>query len=185
MIKPAANSRATSSPMALHLSSLNRRRNCLIGLNFGSILRVCSASSLDTPGMSEGFHVILQPRPAGDLIHLAMDDRMHAPITVVACPREIFPGRRGAAGPPCCFGGAAGHLCYFRGVAGQVCYIDGAAGPLCCFGGEGGGLCAATAARLDMSAAFAARWDISRASSSMLTSPWWKSLDPELTLATA
>ena len=35
---------------------VNRRRNCLTGLNFGSILRVCSASSLGTPGMSEGFH---------------------------------------------------------------------------------------------------------------------------------
>ena len=52
----AAKSRATSSPIALRLSSLNRRRNCLTGLNFGSILRVCSASSLGTPGMSEGFH---------------------------------------------------------------------------------------------------------------------------------
>ena len=54
--EPAAKSRATSSPIALRLSSLKRRRNCLTGLNFGSILRVCSASSLSTPGMSEGFH---------------------------------------------------------------------------------------------------------------------------------
>ena len=54
--KPAAKSRATSSPMALRLSSLNCRRNCLTSLNFGSILRLCSASSLGTPGMSEGFH---------------------------------------------------------------------------------------------------------------------------------
>ena len=28
----------------------------MTGLNFGSRLRVCSASSLDTPGMFEGFH---------------------------------------------------------------------------------------------------------------------------------
>ena len=36
-----------------------------------------------------------------------------------------------------------------------------------------------------MSAALAARQDISRASASMLASPWWQSLDPELTLAMA
>ena len=88
-----------------------------------------------------GFQVILPPRPARDLICLAMDDRMHAPVTVVACPREIFPGRRGAAGHLCCIRGAAGHLCCFRGVAGPVCYIDGAAGPPCCFGGAAGPLC--------------------------------------------
>ena len=46
-------------------------------------------------------------------------------------------------------------------------------------------LYAATAAQRDMSAAFAARQDTSRASSSMLASPWWQSLDPELTLAMA
>ena len=46
-------------------------------------------------------------------------------------------------------------------------------------------LCAATSARQDMSAALAARRDISRASASMLASPWWQSLDPELTLAMA
>ena len=79
----------------------------------------------------QGFHVVLQPRPAGDLIHLAMDDRMHAPVTVVTCPREIFPGRRGAAG----------HLCCFRSAAGLVCYIDGATGPPCCFSGVAGPLC--------------------------------------------
>ena len=55
-MNPAAKSRATSSPIAFHHSSLNRRRNCLTGLYFGSILRVCSASPLGTPGMSEGFH---------------------------------------------------------------------------------------------------------------------------------
>jgi len=46
-------------------------------------------------------------------------------------------------------------------------------------------LCAATAAPWDMSAAFTVRRDISRASASMLASPWWQSLDPELTLAMA
>ena len=44
---------------------------------------------------------------------------------------------------------------------------------------------ASTAARRDMPAAFAARRDISHASASMLASPWWQSLDPELTLAMA
>ena len=44
------------SPIALRLSSLKRRRNCLTGLNLGSMLRVCSVSSLGTPGMSKGFH---------------------------------------------------------------------------------------------------------------------------------
>ena len=41
--------------MALRPSSLKWRRNYLTGLNLGSVLRVCSASSLGTPGMSEGF----------------------------------------------------------------------------------------------------------------------------------
>ena len=48
---------------------------------------------------------------------------MHAPVTVLACPRDIFPGHRGAAG----------HLCCFCGTAGPVCCIDGAVGPLCCY----------------------------------------------------
>src|SRR3954465_2423623 len=56
MMKPAAKSLATSSPIAFLLSSLNRRRNCFTGLYLGSTLRVCSASCLGTPGMSEGFH---------------------------------------------------------------------------------------------------------------------------------
>ena len=56
MMNPTAKSRATSSPMALRLSSLKQQRNCLTGLNFGSTLRVCSASSLGTLDMSEGFH---------------------------------------------------------------------------------------------------------------------------------
>ena len=41
---------------SLYLSSLKGRRNCLTDLNFGSTLRVCSASSPGTPSMSEGFH---------------------------------------------------------------------------------------------------------------------------------
>ena len=45
-----------SSPMAFLLSSLNQRRNCLTGFSFGSVFRWFSASSLGTPGMSEGFH---------------------------------------------------------------------------------------------------------------------------------
>src|SRR3954469_17591605 len=56
MMKPAARSLATSSPIALRLSSLNRQRNCFTGLYLGSTLRVCLASCLGIPGMSEGFH---------------------------------------------------------------------------------------------------------------------------------
>ena len=78
---------------------------------------------------------------AGDLIYLAMDDRMHALVTVVARPREIFPGRRDAAGHLCCIHGASGHLCCFRGAAGPICCIDGAAGPPCCFSSVTGPLC--------------------------------------------
>ena len=37
----------------------------------------------------------------------------------------------------------------------------------------------------EVAAALVARRDISRASASMLASPWWQSLDPELTLAMA
>ena len=84
-------------------------------------------------------HPATSPSERSD--HLAMDDRMHVPVRVLACPREIFPGRRGAAGPPCCFSGTARHLCCFRGAAGPVCCIDGAMGPPCCFGGAAGPLC--------------------------------------------
>src|SRR4051812_21997375 len=56
MMNPAARSRAISSPIASLLSLLKRRRNFLIGFIMGSMLRWCSASSLGTPGMSEGFH---------------------------------------------------------------------------------------------------------------------------------
>ena len=59
------------------------------------------------------------------------DDGMHAPVTVLACPRDIFPGHRGMGV----------HLCCFRGAAGPVCCIDGAAGPPCCFSGMAGPLC--------------------------------------------
>ena len=55
-MNPAARSRAISYPIAFLLSSLTRRRNCLTDFSFGSVFRWCSASSLGTPGMSEGFH---------------------------------------------------------------------------------------------------------------------------------
>ena len=56
MMNPAARSRAISSPIAFLLSSLKRRRNCFTDFSFGSVFRWCSASSLGTLGMSEGFH---------------------------------------------------------------------------------------------------------------------------------
>src|SRR5664279_6289638 len=54
MMKPAASSRAISSPMALLLSSANRRRGCLTGFASGLTWSECSANSLGTPGMSLG-----------------------------------------------------------------------------------------------------------------------------------
>ena len=55
-MNPVANSFAISSPMALHFSSLKRRRRCFTGLEPGWIFKVCSATSLGMPGISEGFH---------------------------------------------------------------------------------------------------------------------------------
>src|SRR3954469_9922502 len=55
-MKPAVSRRCTSSAMARRRSSLKGRSNCLTGRTLGSALSLCSASSLGTPGMSEGFH---------------------------------------------------------------------------------------------------------------------------------
>ena len=56
LMNPAASSLAISSPMALRFSSSKRRRRCFTGLEPGRIWRVCSATSLGMPGISEGFH---------------------------------------------------------------------------------------------------------------------------------
>ena len=66
---------------------------------------------------------------------------MHAPVRVLACPRDIFQGCRGAGGHLYCIHGTAGHLFCFCGAAGLVCHIDGAAGPTCCFSGAAGPPC--------------------------------------------
>jgi hypothetical protein len=42
--------------MVLHFSSLKRPMPCLTGLNPGLMLRVWSATSLETPGMSTSLH---------------------------------------------------------------------------------------------------------------------------------
>ena len=55
-MNPTANSFAISSPMALRFSSPKRHRHCFTGLEPGWIFKVCSATSLGMPGISEGFH---------------------------------------------------------------------------------------------------------------------------------
>src|SRR3954471_5171015 len=55
-MKPAASRRCTSSAMARRRSSLKGRSDCLTCRALGSVLSLCSASSLGTPGMTEGFH---------------------------------------------------------------------------------------------------------------------------------
>ena len=54
-MKPAANSLAISSPMALRLSSLKRRSHYWTGLDPGKMRSSCSATSLGMPGISNGF----------------------------------------------------------------------------------------------------------------------------------
>jgi hypothetical protein len=46
----------TSSPIALHFSSLKRRRRCFNGYNPSLMFNLCSATSLEIPFMSEGFY---------------------------------------------------------------------------------------------------------------------------------
>ena len=62
-MNPAADSFAISSPMALRFSSSKRRRCCFIGLETGWIFKVCSATSLGMPGISEGFHAKMSLLP--------------------------------------------------------------------------------------------------------------------------
>ena len=52
----AAKSFATSSLMVLCFPLLKRRGCCFTGLEPRQIFKVCSATSLRMPGMSEGFH---------------------------------------------------------------------------------------------------------------------------------
>ena len=51
-----ARSLATSSPMALCLSSSKRHRHCLVGFEPRTRHNVCSATSRSMPSMSKGFH---------------------------------------------------------------------------------------------------------------------------------
>ena len=55
LMKPAANSLAISSPMALRLLSSKRRSRCWTGLDPGKMRSSCSATSLGMQGMSDGF----------------------------------------------------------------------------------------------------------------------------------
>ena len=55
-MKPAARSRAISSPTTLLFSSDRRRRGCLTGFISDRTCNLCSANSVGTPGMSLGDH---------------------------------------------------------------------------------------------------------------------------------
>jgi hypothetical protein len=56
-MNPAAKSFAMASLIALSFSSSKPWRCCYTGLEPGLILKVCSATSLRMPNISEGFHV--------------------------------------------------------------------------------------------------------------------------------
>ena len=56
IMKPAARSRAISSPTILLFSSDSRRRGCLTGFASARTCSLCSAKSFGTPGMSFGDH---------------------------------------------------------------------------------------------------------------------------------
>jgi hypothetical protein len=55
-MKPMAKSLDSSSPMALYFSWLKRHKPCLIGLEPGLMLRVCSVTSRETPSISARLH---------------------------------------------------------------------------------------------------------------------------------
>src|SRR3954465_3743216 len=56
LTNPAANNLATYCPIAFLCSEEKRLRDSFTGLAFGSTRNLCSANSLGTPGMSDGFH---------------------------------------------------------------------------------------------------------------------------------
>src|SRR3954464_15193571 len=56
LMNPAANNLAISCPIAFLFSEEKRLRDSLTGRAFGSTRSLCSANSLGTPGMSDGFH---------------------------------------------------------------------------------------------------------------------------------
>ena len=56
IMKPAARSRAISSPTTLLFSSDRRRRGFLTGFALDRTCNLCSANSVGTPGMSLGDH---------------------------------------------------------------------------------------------------------------------------------
>src|SRR3954470_21738007 len=56
-INLALSNLAISLPMARLFSSPKRRKGCFTGLHFGSMFKLCSASSLGTPFMSVGCQV--------------------------------------------------------------------------------------------------------------------------------
>src|SRR3954463_16499203 len=55
-MNPAARNLAISCPIAFLFSEEKRLRDSFTGLAFGSTHNLCSANSLGTPGMSDGFH---------------------------------------------------------------------------------------------------------------------------------
>ena len=56
LMNPAASNLAISCPIAFLFSEEKRLRDSFTGLAFGSTRNLCSANSLGTPGMSDGFH---------------------------------------------------------------------------------------------------------------------------------
>src|SRR3954471_21703058 len=56
LMNPAASSLAISCPIAFLFSEEKCLRDSFTGLAFGSTRSLCSANSLGTPGISDGFH---------------------------------------------------------------------------------------------------------------------------------
>src|ERR1041384_2059631 len=56
LMNPAASNLAISCPIAFLFSVEKRLRDSFTGRAFGSTRNLCSANSLGTPGMSDGFH---------------------------------------------------------------------------------------------------------------------------------
>src|SRR3954463_14843825 len=56
LMNTAANNLATSCPIAFLFSEEKRLRDSFTGLAFGSTRNLCSANSLGTSGISDGYH---------------------------------------------------------------------------------------------------------------------------------
>src|SRR3954469_12309139 len=68
LMNPAANSLATSCLIDFLFSEEKRLRDSFTGLDFGSTRNLCSANSLGTPGISNGFHATISQFPRRKLM---------------------------------------------------------------------------------------------------------------------